>query len=177
METVGREFTVIVTVSEFVPQEAVMEKVYVVVIEGVATGFAQVVQLKPVEGDQINVPLPVPDKVVLLPSQMVAEGPALAEGTAGYVMVAASVADPQLLVTVSVYVVTAVGVATGFAQVVQLNPEEGAHENVPLPVPFRTTLSPEQTEISGPAFAVGAGVIVTVCDFVPEHPFVVAVTE
>ena len=83
IEITGREFTVTVTVSELVPQEAVMEKVYVVVAVGVATGFAQVVQLNPEEGDHRNVPLPVPDNVALLPTQIVAGIPALADGTAG----------------------------------------------------------------------------------------------
>jgi len=53
-------------------------------------------------------------------------------------------------------------VATGFGQVVQLNPVDGDHENVPLPVPFSVVLSPAQTETSVPAFAKGSGFTVTV---------------
>ncbi len=70
-------------------------------------------------------------------------------------METSSVAVPQLFVTVKVYVTGAVGVETGLGQVVQLNPVEGAQENVPLPVPFSVVLSPAQTETSGPAFATG----------------------
>ena len=54
------------------------------------------------DGDQANVPLPLPFKVVLAPGQMVTSGPAFAEGRAGYVTEIISVAVPQLLVTVSV---------------------------------------------------------------------------
>ena len=60
-----------------------MLKEYTVVDEGVATGFAQLLQLKVAEGDQENVPLPVPFNVVLAPGQIVTSGPALAEGRAG----------------------------------------------------------------------------------------------
>ena len=69
---------------------------------GLATGFTILVLLNPVEGAQENVPAPLPFNVVLLPVQMAASGPALAEGVAGVVMVIISVAVPQLLVTVSV---------------------------------------------------------------------------
>lgn len=54
-----------------------------------------------------------------------------------------------------------VGVATGFAQVVQLNPVDGDHKNVPLPVPLRVVLEPAQIETSDPAFAVGSGFTAT----------------
>jgi len=72
--------------------------------------------------------------------------------------------------------VAVTGVATGFGQAVQLNPVAGAQENVPLPFPFIMTLSPEQTEISGPAFADGTGATDTVCTLLAEQPFAVAVT-
>ena len=67
-----------------------------------ATGFAQLVQLNPVEGDHTNVPLPLPDKVVLLPIQIVAGTPALADGAAGVKTLIISVEVPQLFVTVNV---------------------------------------------------------------------------
>jgi hypothetical protein len=123
-----------------------------------ATGLAQEVQLNPVDGNHTNVPLPLGIMVVFPPLQIVRSGPALTEGKAGYVILIASVAVPQLLVTVSVYVTTAVGVETGLGHVVQLKvPSLGDHRYVPLPVPFRVVLSPAQTETSGPALAVGRG--------------------
>ena len=60
------------------------------------------VQLKPVEGDQTKLPAPLPSKVVLLPEQMLASVPALADGVAGVVMVTSSEEVPQPLVTVRV---------------------------------------------------------------------------
>jgi len=101
IEITGRGSTVIFTESKLLPQEAVMENVYVVVTVGLATGFAQVRQLNPAGGDHKNVPLAVPVKVVLAPMHIVAGRPAFAEGGDGYVMFTASVAVPQLFVTVS----------------------------------------------------------------------------
>ena len=59
-------------------------------IVGFATGFEIVVLLSPVEGDQANVPLPVPFKVVFEPKQMETSGPALATGELIYAMVVLS---------------------------------------------------------------------------------------
>jgi hypothetical protein len=54
MVTTGKGFTVTVTVAvEVHPKELVPVTVYVVVTVGDAVGFAQVVQLKPVEGAQL----------------------------------------------------------------------------------------------------------------------------
>ena len=151
---------------------------------GFATGFAQAVQDNAVDGDQTNVPLPVPLKVVFVPAQIVTSGPALAEGSAGYVTEIKSVAVPQLLVTSSVYVKEAAGVHTGFGQVVQLNPVDGDHENVPLPVPvpLKVVLSPAHTETSNPALAVGKAFIPTLTassmlpqEFVTVSVYVVAI--
>ena len=69
---------------------------------GLATGLAMEVLLNPADGAHENVPAPLPFKVVLLPAQMVASGPALAEGVAGVEIVTTSLAVPQLLLTVSV---------------------------------------------------------------------------
>ena len=68
----------------------------------------------------------------------------------------------------------AVGFATGFGQVVQVNAVDGDHENVPLPVPFNVVLDPAHIEIFGPALAVGNGftVTVTVCVLVQPLAFV-----
>ena len=44
---------------------------------------------------------------------------------------------------------------------VQLKLVAGAHENVPLPVPFNEMLEPIHMETSGPALVVGNGFTVT----------------
>ena len=95
-------FTVTVTISLDDPQMSVIVRVYVVLVVGPATGFWQVVQLSPVDGDHTKVPAPLPSNVVLLPLQIVTSFPALAEGDAGVVIVITSVAVPQLLLTVRV---------------------------------------------------------------------------
>ena len=40
-------------------------------------GLAIVVELSPLEGDQLNIPYPVPESVTLLPEHTEASGPAL----------------------------------------------------------------------------------------------------
>ena len=61
---------------------------------------------------------------------------------------------------------------------VQLKPDAGDQEKVPLPAPLNVVLSPAHTDTSGPALAVGKGLTVTVCMAVPVHPFPsVPVTE
>ena len=151
----GIGFTVIVTEDEFVPQEELIFNVYVVVTVGVAAGFAQLVQLSPAGGDQEKVPLPLPDKVVLLPMHIVAGDPALAEGKAGVKTLTESIAVPQVFATLKVYVELLVALQTGFAHAVQLSPVAGDHTYVPLPVALNVVLEPAHIEISGPAFAVG----------------------
>ena len=73
-----------------------------VVAVGLATGKGQLLQLKLDAGDHEKVPAPLPFKVVLLPSQMVASAPAEAPGVEGVKIVIVSLAVPQLLVTVRV---------------------------------------------------------------------------
>ena len=62
------------------------------------------------------------------------------------------------------------GLATGFAILVLLSPVDGAHEKVPLPLPFKAVLDPAHMETSGPALAVGNGFTVTVVIAVLVHP-------
>jgi hypothetical protein len=52
-------------------------------------------------------------------------------------------------------VVVAVGVATGFAHVLQLKVPDGDHWKVPLPVPLKVALAPGHIVWSPPAFAEG----------------------
>ena len=62
-------------------------------------GFAQVVQLKPVEGDHKNVPFPVAVSVVLDGTQMETSGPAFAVGSGFTFTVAVEVLEqPAALV-------------------------------------------------------------------------------
>jgi hypothetical protein len=53
-----------------------------------------------------------------------------------------------------------VGFAIGFAQVVQLNPVEGLHKNVPAPTAFSVVELPIQTDTSAPALMAGKGSVV-----------------
>ena len=62
---------------------------------------------------------------------------------------------PQEPVAVTEYVVVIVGLAIGFGQVVQLNPVDGDHKNVPLPLGTIVVLPPLQMVRSGPAFTEG----------------------
>ena len=70
-----------------------------------------------------------------------------------------------------------VGFATGFEIVVLLNPLEGDQTNVPLPVPFNVVLEPKQMETSGPALAVGKGLVETVTAslYVPQDAVMLSV--
>ena len=63
-----------------------------------------------------------------------------------------------------------VGLATGFGQVIQLSAVDGAHEKLPLPVPFNVVFEPAHMEISGPALAVGRGLTVVVVAAVLVQP-------
>ena len=100
---------------------------------GDAIGFAQVVQLNPVAGAHAYV-LPaiavVPIIVDVVEQVNVADVPAFAVGgTVFTVIVTDDVAvQPFAPVTVTVYVVVAVGFAVGFAHVPQLNPHVGDQE-------------------------------------------------
>ena len=109
---------------------------------------------------------------MLLPLQTVDERLALMMmvGGAVTVMIITSATDPQLLVTLKVYVVVLVGFATGFGHVVQLKLVAGAHKKVPLPDPFNIILEPRQIETSAPAFIVGEGITVTDTLVVFLHP-------
>lgn len=70
-ETTGTGFTVIVFVVVPEQEPVVPVIVYVVVTDGFATGFAIVVLLKPVPGDQTKDVAPDAVNVVLLPAQIV----------------------------------------------------------------------------------------------------------
>jgi hypothetical protein len=57
-------------------------------------------------------------------------------------------------------VVEEVGLAIGFAQVVQLNPVDGDHKKVPVPTAFNVVEFPIQTDTSAPALMAGKGKVV-----------------
>jgi hypothetical protein len=104
-------------------------KVYVVLDVGEATGFEIFGLFKLDAGDQLYVAPPLPFNVVLKPGQTVTSAPAFATGGGPKAIRTLSVLlQVVVYVDTSVYVVAAVGEATGFAIVVLLNPEEGLHK-------------------------------------------------
>ena len=158
---VGKDVTATTIASLLVQFPEVTVSVYEVVEPGVATGVAIVDELKPVAGDQLKVPEPDPESVILLPAQTVTSEPALAVGKDVTVTTIASLLVQFPEVTVSVYEVVEPGVAIGVAVVDELNPVAGDQLKVPEPEPDIVTLLPAQMETSGPAFTVGKGVTVT----------------
>ena len=106
--------------SEAVPQVLFIVNVYVVVIFGFAIGLAMLVVLNPVAGDHKKDVPPEPLKVVELPLQMETSGPASAVAKFPTVILMASVDEPQVLETVTVYVIFTEGVQTGSAMFVAL---------------------------------------------------------
>ena len=78
---------------------------------------------------------------------------------------------PAAEVPVTVYVVVTVGDAVGLAQVVQLNPVDGAQLYVDAPLAVSEVLLPEQMEGAfGLTVMVGKGFTVTVTVAVPVQP-------
>jgi hypothetical protein len=118
----------------------------VVVAVGLAVGFAQVVQLKPVAGDHAYDVAPFAVRFTLLPAQIAgAAGVTLTVGSGRTVTVMVAVpVQPWAFVPITVYVVVAVGFAVGFAQVVQLKPVAGDHAYEVAPLAVITALPPKQ---------------------------------
>jgi hypothetical protein len=100
-----------------------------VVTVGVAVGLGQVVQLRPVEGDQLYVEAPLAVRETFPPIHIAgAEGVTVTTGNGCTVTVTVAVfVQPLEEVPVTVYVVVTVGEAVGLTQLVQLNPVEGDH--------------------------------------------------
>ena len=96
-----------------------VKTVYVVVIVGAATGFAEVVLFNPVDGDQLYVEpkgaVGAPPIVTLCPVQIEKLFPA-SVGTEGLmaIVIVSEPEHPLTSVTFTVYVVVTVGEATGF---------------------------------------------------------------
>lgn len=133
---------VTIPVSEPQTSETITE--YVVVAEGVATGFEIEGLLKPTEGLQAKLVPPLTRSVVDSPIQTpldAAETEALAPEFTVIAMLVVS--EPQPLETITVYVVFALGLATGFANVVLLKPIGGLQEYA-LPPPARSVVEPPQ---------------------------------
>lgn len=127
---VGKGFTVTVTTDVLVqPPPAVPTTVYVVVVVGLATGFAIVELLNVAEGVQAYVVAPVAPNVVEEPLQM-AELTLLAVTVIPpTVIVTTSVAvHPPASVPTTVYVVVVDGVATGFEIAGLSNVAAGDHK-------------------------------------------------
>ena len=68
------------------------------------------------------------------------------------VIITSSVLVPQAPVTLNVYVDVTVGLATGLTHAVQLNPVEGDHAMVPLPVPVKVVLAPIHIVLSAVSY-------------------------
>lgn len=81
---------------------------------GLATGLEHVVQLNPVDGLHEKFPAPVPLSVVEFPIQIEASAPVLTEGSGKIFTITWSVSVQLFCDTIKVYVVVAVGLATGF---------------------------------------------------------------
>ena len=121
--------TVTVNVVEPVqPTPEVPTIVYVVVVVGFAAIVEPVVADKPVAGLQENVLAPDAISVVLPPVQIALLPAIVTTGTPFTATVTDDVSvHPLAPVPVTVYVVVAVGVATGEAQVAQESVAAGAH--------------------------------------------------
>jgi hypothetical protein len=119
----GNGFTVTITLSEAVPQELVAVTVKVLVI----TGLTVMLDVVAPVFHKYVVP-PEADNVVEVPEQIVTSEPAFAVGKAVTVTTTLSLAVPQLLVAVTVYVVVAPGFATGLLIFVELKPADGDHK-------------------------------------------------
>jgi hypothetical protein len=79
-------------------------------------------------------------------------------------------------VTVTIYIVVVVGFATGFAMIVELNPDEGLHAYVPPPLAFKFVELPAQRVSFVPALAIGNALTVTIVLAVVVQPPFVTVT-
>jgi hypothetical protein len=158
---------------------------------GSATGFEMFGLDNPFVGvqeyDNGEVPVPLPLRLALaaeLQAPILWSVPAFAEGKGSMVTLTASVAvHPYPLVTVNVYVVFAVGSATGLEILGLLSPVVGDQEyvsgGVPVPEPFSVAFGAVRHApilISVPAFAVGEGFTVTVIEAALEQAPVVPVT-
>jgi hypothetical protein len=129
-EITGSGFTVSVTVAVFEQPVVVLVPVtvYVVVVVGDATGLAMFVAERPVAGLHEYVLPPVAFNVTELPAHMDVLLPALIVGSGFTVTVTVAVLEqPPVAVPVTVYVVVAVGEATGLAMFVAERPVDGDH--------------------------------------------------
>jgi hypothetical protein len=126
--TEGRGVTVTVTVALFVHEPEDATTVYVVVEGGVATGFATVVLLRPVDGDQLKLVPPTALSVAEDPAQI---GDAELDAVTVIPptkIVTVSVAEQPPVVPVTVYVVVETGEAVGVAVVAPVKLPAGDHE-------------------------------------------------
>jgi hypothetical protein len=161
--------TVTLAVLEQFPLETVT--VYVVVVVGDAIGLETVVLLNPVEGDQAYPDPPLAFNCVFPPLQMETGFPAFAVSEDCTVTVTWAVSvQPFAPVTVTVYVVVAVGDAVGLAPVVALKPVAGFHAYDVPPLAVKGVLFPVQIVTLFPALAFGKALTVIVTDAVAVHP-------
>ena len=90
------------------------------------------------------------------------------------VTITVAVAVQQISVRVRVYVVVTVGVAPVTWHVAQTNPVDGAHENVPAPLPVNVVLNPMHIAVgNAEADTLGAaGVVMVITSEALPQPFV-----
>lgn len=142
------------------------------VVAGVADGVADVVLLNPVDGLHKYVPPPPAVNMVDAPLQIVTFALVVAVGAVFTVITTVDVAvHPLEFVTVTVYVVVALGVATGVGEVELLNDPEGDQAYDTPPLAANVVDEPLQILTADPALAIGKELTVTVTEFVEVHPF------
>lgn len=124
-------------------------------------------------------PVGLPPSVSVFPVQSVLFPPELITGSGFTFTETVPVFEhPADDVTVTVYTVEVVGVATGFEIVELLNPPEGLHEYVLPPLPESETGSPAHTVLFGPAATVTDWIDTFNVRGAAAHPFLLyAVTE
>ena len=145
------------------------------VVNGVAVVLAQVEHASVAEGDQVYDAPPVAERFAGLPAQMDVSllTDKLTAGCTATITWSVAVQPPPP-VTVNVYVVETVGVATGLAIDVELNPVDGLHAYDGPPLPCSVVDCPAQMVMLLPAFAFGCGQTETLVIAVSEHPGPVA---
>ena len=171
--TLGNGFTVIVTVDVLTqPLVSVPVTVYVVVVARLALGLAQLVQLNPVDGVQVNVSAPVACSCAESLAHILWLLPALTDGNGLTTTVTCPVPMHPLVSTpVMVYTVVVVGLAVGLGQLPQDKPEVGDQLYVVAPVAVSCTLLPLHMDLLAPALITGSGLSFTVTVAVSMQPF------
>ena len=128
--------------------------------------------LNPLAGLHKYVPPPPAVKIVEPPLQIVTFALVVAVGTVFTVITTDDVAvHPLTFVTVTVYVVVELGVATGVAEVALLKEPDGNQEYDTPPLAPNVVEEPLQILAADPALAIGKELTVTITVLVEVQPF------